>query len=107
MLNAELGQNFQNFGVVFGVLRIGNIRDVKYQRGFLYLFERGAKCRDKIRGQISKKSNGIRKQNAAARRQPDSSYRGVECGEHLRGCEDVGGSERVKERRFAGVGVAD
>ena len=50
VLDVQIRQNFFNFSILFGVMRIGNVRDVQQQRRFLHLFQRRAKRRDQGRG---------------------------------------------------------
>ena len=107
VLHAEIGKNFQHFGVLLGMMRIRNVAHLHDQRGFLDFFQRGAERRDQIGRQIAQKSDCVREQRAAARRQAHGANGGIERGEHFRGSQHVGMRQRVEERGFSGVGVAD
>ena len=56
IFDAEVGENFQDFGVLLGVMRIRNVGDLQDQRGFLDFFERGAEGGDQIVRQIAQKT---------------------------------------------------
>ena len=84
ILHAEIGEHLHHFGVLLGVMRIGNIGDVKNERGFLDFFECGAESGDQVRGKIAEKSHGIGKQGPAARWQANGADGGIESSEHLR-----------------------
>ena len=53
ILHAEVGEDFQHIGILFGVMRIGNVAHLHDQRGFLHLFQSGAESSDQIRRQIA------------------------------------------------------
>ena len=90
-----------------GVMRIRDIADLHDQRGFLDFFERGAESGNQIGRKIAQKTYCVGKQDAAARRKAHRANGGIERGEHFRGSQHVGMGQRVEERGFAGVGVAD
>ena len=106
-VDAELAQNFVDFFVEFVVMRIRNVADVKDHRGFLNFFERGAKRSEQSLWQIANESDRVGDEYASIGRKADGANRRVERREHARRDEHFGVAERVEERRFAGVGVAD
>ena len=105
--DAKMRQDLFYFGVLFGVMRVGYVGDMKNQRCLLHFLERGAKSRQQALRQIANEANGIGKQDPAIRRQPHGADRRIERGKHFRGNQHVGAAERIEERRFSGVGVAD
>ena len=82
-------------------------RDVQDQRGLLHFFERGAKRGHQALGEIANESDRVGKQHAAIRGQAHGAHGGIERREHFRRDQHVGAAERVEQRGFAGVGVAD
>src|ERR1700722_8249396 len=88
-------------------MRIRNIADVQDDRGFLHFFESGAKRGEQSFWEIADESDCVGHEDAAVGGETDGADRRVECREHARGDEDFGMAERIEERRFAGVGVAD
>jgi hypothetical protein len=68
VLDTKIAQHFFHFGILFGVLRIGNIADVQKERGLLHFLERGAKSSQQALGQIANESDGVGKKSAKHRR---------------------------------------
>ena len=61
ILHAKVVENLSDFGVLFGMMRIGNIGDLQDQRRFLHFFQRGAKRSDQIGRQIAQESYCVAK----------------------------------------------
>ena len=79
---AEFVENLDHFRVLLGMIRIGEVGDVKDESGFLRLFQSGAKRSDEAGGKVADETDGVRKQGAMAGRQVDNADGGIERGEH-------------------------
>ena len=83
IVHAQLLQDFFDFGILFGVVRIGNIRDEQDQRRLLHLFERGAKRGDQSRREIANESDRIGKQHAPIRWKTHGAHGRIERRKHF------------------------
>src|SRR5215471_13556487 len=76
--DAQVLEDFVYFFILLRVTRVGGVRNVQNQRGFLNLFERRAKSGQQALGQVADESDGIRQQYAAVRGQANRANGGVE-----------------------------
>ena len=83
VVHAQFFQNFFDLGILFGVVRIRNIRDEQDQRRLLHFFECGAKRGDQSRRQIANEPDRIGKQHAAIRRKTHGAHGRIERREHF------------------------
>src|SRR5260370_32510563 len=105
--NAELAKNLVHGYIQFLIMSAREITDMHDQRGLLHFLQRGAKSVQQTFRQGANKSHSVGEKYAPAGRQTQRANRGIKGGEHARRDENVGTAQRVKQRGFAGVGVAD
>src|SRR5216683_652647 len=105
--DAELAKNLVHGYIQFLIMSARDITDMHDQRGFLHFLQRGAKSVQQTFRQGANKSHSVGEKYAPAGWQTQRANRGVKGGEHARRDENLGTAQRVKQRGFAGVGVAD
>ena len=103
----ELAENFFDLRFLLFAIGGGSVANVEEHLGLRNLFERGAKAGDQRVRQIADEADRVRQQNAAAAGQLNGPQFRIERGEHARRRKHLRAGDRVEQRAFAGVGVAD
>ena len=75
--------------------------------GFRYFFQGGAEGRHQHGRQFLNKTDRIGEQNVLPTRQLGAARRGIEGGEKLIGRKHIGAAQRIEQRAFAGIRVAN
>ncbi len=87
--------------------RVRGVDEVNEKVAVVDLFERGAEGGDEVGRQVAYEADRVVDDHLLLARQTQAARGRVERGEHAPLGQNLGGGERVQERRLAGVGVAD
>ena len=103
----DLRQHAFDFGDVFGAARITGIDDMQQQRGFARFGQRGLEGGHQFVRQIADETHGVGDHHLRSAGKCQPAHRGIERREQLVGHVGLFTREAAKQRRLAGVGVAD